>query len=259
MATDISSVDKDRSQMRACVLIPARYASSRFPGKPLARLLGKPMIHWVAEIAAKAVGRDHVFVVTDDKRILHAAEAAGYQGLMTDSQALTGTDRIAEAAEMIDYDIYVNVQGDEPTIDPADITRCVYLKSVEPELIINGYCPLSANESAQDVNIPKVVKNGDDIMVYMSRSAVPGSKTSGGVTKKYLKQVCIYGFSRRHLRDYAAFGRKGKLEAEEDIEILRFLEIGHRVKMFECSPGSVAVDDPSDVARAEDRLRALGA
>ena len=112
----------------ACVIIPARYASTRFPGKPLVRLLGKPMILWVAELSAKAVGQEHVFIATDDIQIAKVVKESGYSVLMTSSKAKTGTDRIAEAAAQIDYDIYVNVQGDEPLVSPCDITACIKLK-----------------------------------------------------------------------------------------------------------------------------------
>ena len=99
------------SDPRACVIIPARYASTRFRGKPLQPLLGKPMILWVAELCARAVGQEHVYVATEDTRIFEVVEAAGFQALMTSKTALTGTDRVAEASQMIDYDIYINVQG----------------------------------------------------------------------------------------------------------------------------------------------------
>src|SRR6056297_1338589 len=132
--------------MRACVVVPARYASSRFPGKPLAELLGKPMILWVTELSAKAVGRENVYVATDDERISEAARAAGFSALMTSADALTGTDRLAEAAQMIDYDIYVNVQGDEPLVNPDDIRRCIKLKPEHPEMIVNGFCWIGADE-----------------------------------------------------------------------------------------------------------------
>src|SRR5690554_6238247 len=111
--------------MRSVVLIPARYASSRFPGKPLASLLGKPMIIWVAELSAKAVGSENVYIATDDDRISSVVSNAGYQFIMTSSASLTGTDRLAEAAQHIDADIYINVQGDEPLVSPKDILQAI--------------------------------------------------------------------------------------------------------------------------------------
>ena len=126
--------------MTACVIIPARHASTRFPGKPLTPLLGKPMILWVAELSARAVGPEHVYVATEDTRISTVVEEAGFRALMTSKTALTGTDRLAEAAEMIDYDIYVNVQGDEPLVNPEDIKRCAELKSAALLRPRTGFC-----------------------------------------------------------------------------------------------------------------------
>ena len=245
--------------MPACVIIPARYASSRFPGKPLVPLLGKPMILWVAELSARAVGKANVYVATDDGRIAEVVEAAGFAALMTSSQALTGTDRLAEAAMQLDYDLYVNVQGDEPLVEPEDIRRCIEWKADHPDVIVNGFCRLGPTEDPASVNIPKVIVNEAGMMVYMSRSALPGFKDSKNAPSQYMKQVCIYGFDRTDLQAFAGFGRKSFLEQSEDIEILRFLELGRRVLMYECQPGSLAVDVPEDVAKVEAAMRERGA
>jgi len=246
------------SSDRACILIPARYASSRYPGKPLVPLLGKAMILWVAELSARAVGAEHVFVATDDERIRQAVEAAGFQALLTSSSALTGTDRLAEAAEQIDYDIYVNVQGDEPLVAPDDINRCLALKADHPDHVINGFTWISPEEDPASVNIPKVISNEDGRLVYMSRQQLPGHKDAANAPDRYKKQVCIYGFNRDELSAFRAFGRKSTLEQCEDIEILRFLELDRPVLMYECSPGSLAVDTPDDVARVEAAMRRRG-
>ena len=242
--------------MKSCVIIPARHASSRFPGKPLTLLLGKPMVLWVAELAARAVGHAHVYVATDDARIADVVRAAGFSALMTSPDALTGTDRLAEAAQLIDYDIYVNVQGDEPLVDPEDIRRCIALKRENPTSIVNGFCWLGENENPDDVNIPKVISNEAGFMVYMSRRALPGFKDMKNAPSGYMKQVCIYGFSRADLAAFVSFGRKSALEACEDIEILRFIELDRRILMYECRPGSLAVDVPENVADVEAALQA---
>lgn len=244
--------------MRACILIPARHASTRFPGKPLVPLLGKPMILWVAELSARAVGRDHVYVATEDERIASVVEEAGFKALMTDPMALTGTDRLAQAAQMVDYDIYVNVQGDEPIIDPADIQACIAKKQANPDMIINGFCWIDENEDPASRNIPKVIATEDGRMVYMSRIALPGYKEEKNAPERYMKQVCIYGFTREDLELFSSFGRKSILESHEDIEILRFIEMDRQVMMYECAPGSLAVDVPDDVEKVEAAMRARG-
>lgn len=246
--------------MRSCAIIPARYASSRYPGKPLVLLLGKPMILWVAELAAEAVGIENVVVATEDTRISEVVEAAGFRAVMTGSDALTGTDRLAEAvAQLPDYDIFVNVQGDEPLVDPADIRRCIHEKEQHPERIINGFCPIGSNEDPASPNIPKVIATEAGRMIYMSRSPLPGFKDPALAPRQYMKQVCIYGFSREELEAYRGFGRKSAIEKCEDIEILRFLELGRSIWMFETRGGSLAVDVPEDVPGVEAALRARAA
>lgn len=241
--------------MRSCVMIPARFASTRFPGKPLVPLLGRPMVLWVAELSARAVGREHVYVATEDARIADVVRGAGFAALMTSPAALTGTDRLAEAAMQVDYDIYVNVQGDEPLVHPEDIRRGIAAKAAAPDEIVNGFCWIGAEEDPQSVNIPKVVATEDGRMIYMSRLALPGFKEAKNAPSRYMKQVCIYGFTRDELAAYAAFGRKSAVEACEDIEILRFLELGRTIRLFETQPGSLAVDVPEDVAKVEAALR----
>ncbi|MFG0381919.1 3-deoxy-manno-octulosonate cytidylyltransferase [Pseudomonas sp. zbq_18] len=242
--------------MKSVVIIPARYKSSRYPGKPLVPLLGKPMILWVAELAAKAVGIDCVYIATDDPRIAATVQDAGFKSVMTRSEALTGTDRLAEAAKKIEADIYINVQGDEPTLDPQDILKVLNKKIENPNCIINAYCWISDNENPDSVNIPKVITTESDRLVYMSRKALPGYKDTKLAPTKFKKQVCIYAFNRKELDSFEKFGRKSILEAAEDIEILRFLEMDKQILMVESSGGSLAVDVPEDVAPVEAALRA---
>jgi 3-deoxy-manno-octulosonate cytidylyltransferase (CMP-KDO synthetase) len=243
--------------MKTCVVIPARYASTRFPGKPLQPLLGKPMVLWCAELSARAVGREHTYVATEDQRIVDVVEEAGFQAVMTSKDALTGTDRLAEAAEQLDYDIYINVQGDEPLVEPSDITRIAARKAAEPEVIVNGFAWIGPEEDPHSRNIPKLVATEGGRLLYMSRAALPASKTEKTAPSRYKKQVCIYAFSRDDLRAYAGFGRKAEYEAHEDIEILRFFELGRTIVLEETTPGSLAVDEPGDVAPVEAALRRL--
>ena len=242
---------------KACVVIPARYNSSRFPGKPLVNILEKPMILWVAELASTAVGREHVYVATESDLIKSVVESAGFNVLMTSDKCLTGTDRICEAAKFLDYEIIVNVQGDEPVLNPLDIVSCIKIKSTYVDSVINGYTCVGLNENPSNKNIPKVIFNESNHLVYMSRKALPGFKSETNAPKKFFKQVCIYGFNHNDLALFSSFGRKSHLETFEDIEILRFLEFPSPIMMFECSTGSLAVDVPSDVILVENYLKSL--
>lgn len=241
--------------MRSVVIIPARYSSSRFPGKPLVNLLNKPMILWVAELSAHAVGASNVYVATDDLRIAEVVNNAGFQTVMTSSNALTGTDRLAEAADKIDADIFINVQGDEPLACPEDITKVRNKKLQNIESVVNGFSWISAQEDPFSVNIPKVITNEKNELIYMSRVALPGFKDKENAPLKYKKQVCIYAFTKKELKDFQGFGRKSEIESCEDIEILRFFELNKTILMVETQPGSLAVDVPDDVYKVEEALR----
>jgi 3-deoxy-manno-octulosonate cytidylyltransferase (CMP-KDO synthetase) len=236
-------------------VIPARYASTRYPGKPLVPLLGRPMLLWVADVCAEALGAASVVVATDDERIRAVAAEAGFRVEMTSDRALTGTDRIAEVADRLGSDVILNVQGDEPLLDPTDLLRIAEVKAAHPDVVVNGYHPLAPDEDPENPNLPKVVLDRDERLLYMSRCAVPGTKSGGpSPTTTYLKQVCIYGFSPDDLQLFASVTGKGPLEAAEDIEILRFLELGRPVQMVRTSTASLAVDAPEDVAKVEEAL-----
>ena len=216
-------------------------------------IAGKPMIQHVYEQVKKEL--EYVLVATDDERISEVVENAGFQSLLTSANALTGTDRLAEAARQVSYDLYVNVQGDEPLVDPADIQRCIEEKKKYPDRVINGFCWMSALEDPHSPNIPKVVATEDGALIYMSRCAVPGFKDAVNAPERYRKQVCIYGFGLEDLEMFKDFGRKSEAERSEDIEILRFLELDRKIQLFETTPGSLAVDVPSDVPGVEAALR----
>lgn len=241
--------------MKSVVVIPARYKSTRYPGKPLVLLLGKPMILWVAELSAKAVGRDSVYIATEDQRIFDVVQAAGFNAVMTSQDALTGTDRLAEAANLIDADIYINVQGDEPILSPADITKILEIKESNMHSIVNGFCWMGEEENPDSVNVPKVITNEAGRLIYMSRKALPGFKDERQAPLRFKKQVCIYAFTKDELLAFKNFGRKSYLESAEDIEILRFLEMDKSIVMVETTGGSLAVDVPDDVPPVESALK----
>jgi len=240
---------------RVVGIIPARYQSSRFPGKPLVPLLGKPMILHVAEITALALGKKNTLVATDDQRIADIVKSAGFNVAITSETALTGTDRVWEAARQVKADIYVNIQGDEPLLNPEDIELIVDEKKNRGKGVVNGMCRLLSHEDPSNVNIPKVITTENNRMVYMSRAAIPGFKSSHNKPAYYMKQVCIYAFTYEELEAFGEFGRKSTLENHEDIEILRFLDLSIPVFMVETDGTSLAVDVPEDVPIVEDALR----
>ena len=242
-----------------CV-IPARYDSSRFPGKPLQPLLGKAMVLWVADACAEAVGRQHVIVATDDDRIRATVEGAGFRVEMTAETASTGTDRVAEVAARLGGSTVLNVQGDEPMVSPRDIVRIAEIHQKDPSRVVNGFIELSPGEDPTRTTIPKVVTDVSGRLLYISRKDIPGSKVDGLVypSATYLKQVCIYAFSPSQLEIFAAQPSKTPLELLEDIEILRFVELGQPVQMVRTSSMSLAVDTPDDVAVVEAAMSARG-
>ena len=240
--------------MSYTVVIPARYQSSRLPGKPLADIGGKPMIQWVYEQSMKA-GADNVIIATDDARVEKAAKAFGATVCMTSPNHESGTERLAEVIEVMkipDDHIIVNVQGDEPLIEPKDILSVIDKYQQHPETVINAMCPLSGEEEFRSFTVPKVVASKSGNLLYMSRSPVPISKTNG--YSFGFKQVCIYAFSKAHLEFFASHQQKTAIEEVEDIEILRFLENDIAVQMIEVDSSSIAVDVPLDVDKV---LKAL--
>ena len=246
--------DLPKNELKSVVIIPARFASSRYPGKPLVKLLGKPMILWVAELSAEAVGLENVYVATDSDEIKIVVENSGFNVAMT-GPALTGTDRIAEAAEKIQADIYVNVQGDEPLVNPEDILKIISVKKQNMNKVINGYRAISDEENPHSVNIPKVLINERDKLIYMSRNTLPGCKEFKRTPSEYKKQVCIYAFTKDELTSFRSFGRKSVIESFEDIEILRFFELDKEILMVETEGVSLAVDSPADIEPVEKALK----
>ena len=213
------------------------------------------MIQWVIELSSRAVGRNNVYVATEDKKIFNMVSSLGYKSIMTSKKCLTGTDRIAEVAKKLKADIYVNVQGDEPLVKPKDIKKIIRAKKKYVNEIINGFSVLEKNEDVKSINIPKVIFTRDKRLVYISRQILPGFKNKKNKPKLYYKQVCIYAFNRHELLMYGKIKNKGKLENSEDIEIIRFMELDKRIRMVQTSGGSLAVDDPKDVKKVEAALK----
>lgn len=237
------------------VVIPARYQSSRLPGKPLIDLHGKSLLLRTYEQCCKAVGKSLVYVATDDERIYKYCLNHNIKVEMTSVNCLTGTDRVAEFAQKIIAKSYINVQGDEPLLNPEDIKQVINAVIQFPDDIINGYAPIETVEQYNSLTIPKVVFRADKRLLYMSRSPIPGNKS--GSFQKSWRQICVYGFPRITLTKFAEQTGKSPLEKEEDIEILRFLELGYEVRMLELSSDSVAVDTLSDAEKVREILEQL--
>lgn len=245
--------------MKACVVIPARYGSSRFPGKPLALINGRSLVSRVARCVEGAVPHDHIYVATDDDRIVDEVNRSGFQSVKTSSKCLTGTDRVAEASSMLDYDIVINVQGDEPLISSDDILAVLNAKLDNMDAVINAFSSIDPEMDAESYNIPKVVVSETGRLIYCSRQLIPGSMDPAlRHSLEFLRQVCIYAYTPAQLKFFSSIGRKSTLEQLEDIEILRFLDFGIPVHMVKLTGSSLAVDVPSDVDLVERHLMECG-
>ena len=241
--------------MKTVGVIPARYQSSRFPGKPLLDLNGTPMIIRVANIVEKAIGKKHTYIATDDDRIRETVESYGFNVIMTSADCLTGTDRVYEFSKQIKADIYVNIQGDEPLLNYKDIQKVIDYKQKNINYVINGMCSISSEEDPHNINIPKVLVNKSNQLIYISRLPIPGFKNPHKFSSiNYKKQVCIYAFTEKELNAYGSESKKSPYENIEDIEILRFFELSIPIKMIETSSQSMAIDIPEDVEKVETEL-----
>ena len=229
------------------VVIPARYQSSRFPGKPLADIHGKSMLRRVWDKCIQAASPEKILVATDDDRIKEHCQENGIQVEMTSSSCLTGTDRLYEVALKRKSDIYINVQGDEPLVSPNDIKAVIDASKNEPEITFNAMCQINEEADFRNPNVPKVVTQMDGRLLYMSRAPIPTNKKFEFASA--MKQVCIYAFPYDTLITFGSLKEKTPLESIEDLEILRLLELGYKVKMIEVSGSSVAVDTPKDLEK----------
>tara|TARA_B100001564_G_C20526671_1_gene617726 strand:+ start:118 stop:849 length:732 start_codon:yes stop_codon:yes gene_type:complete len=238
--------------MSISIIIPARYGSSRYRGKPLVKILGKEMVVRVADICSK-IKNIKVFVATDSKKIANVVNKYGHKYIFTSPNCLTGTDRVAEASKKIRSKIYINVQGDEPTINSKDIKKVIETKKKFPNHVICGYDKVHDFEKPSNINLPKVVVNSKGELIYISRALVPGKKKNSQKIQ-YYKQVCIYAFNKKQLKKFYSMKRKSEIESFEDIEILRFFDLNEKIKMVKLNSNSVAVDEIADVKKAEKLL-----
>ncbi|MCX4785413.1 3-deoxy-manno-octulosonate cytidylyltransferase [Streptomyces sp. NBC_01221] len=232
---------------RHIAVIPCRWGASRFPGKPLARLGDKPLLWHVHQRCLEAESLDGAVVATDDDRIEAACYQLGIECIRT-GEHLTGTDRVAEVAGRLPAEAYINVQGDEPFISPRAIDAVSEaLEHMPPgTLAVNAYTELADVAAVLDHNVVKVVVAAEGDALMFSRQPIPYPK---GDRPKYLRQLGLYGFTGPALKRFRQL-QQGPLERAEGVEMLRFVEHGHAVRMIPVADDGVAVDVPEDLARA---------
>ena len=241
-------------KIKTAAVIPARYGSTRFPGKVLAELCGKPMIQWVYEKAAASIA-DEVIIATDDPKVAKAVEGFGGRAVMTSPNHPSGTDRISEAVQGLDCGIIINVQGDEPLIPTSVIDGLIRKMQEDASIEMSTVAvPRLRSEIENDPNKVKVVFDERNFALYFSRSIVPYLREGGKDAKTYLHWG-IYGYRRDILKKLVRLA-PSPLEQCEKLEQLRALEHGIPISVVLTSHRGVGVDTPADAVRVEKLLRA---
>jgi 3-deoxy-D-manno-octulosonate 8-phosphate phosphatase (KDO 8-P phosphatase) len=233
--------------MRVVIVIPARFGSSRLPGKPLADILGKPMIQHVVERASTVTSAHHVIVATDDERVAGAVCSFGGNALMTDPDHASGTDRLVEVMAKIAGDLYVNIQGDEPLVRPEDIEKLVAGMLADESVTVGTLCHRMSAWEARNPNAVKVVLADNGDALYFSRAPIPHPREND-CRADYLKHVGVYAYRRKVLEQYGKLNQP-TLEKAEKLEQLRLLHAGFKIKVFEVEPTGPGVDTPECLAR----------
>ncbi|MEA3347404.1 MAG: 3-deoxy-manno-octulosonate cytidylyltransferase [Candidatus Auribacterota bacterium] len=235
--------------MKTVIIIPERYNSERFPGKPLALIGQKPVVLWVCESASKAKRADELIVATDDKRIKEVVVNAGFTAVMTSCEHLSGTDRIAEAVSTLDCDIVVNLQGDEPFLEPEIIDTLIDRIYSNPSLqVVTAAVEITNKTEAKDSNIVKVVVDNENKALYFSRSMIPYYR-NGAESGKWLKHLGIYCMKKKYLLEFIKMGQL-PLEKAEKLEQLRILESGVDIYVQKVKYSGIGIDTPEDLKKA---------
>jgi 3-deoxy-manno-octulosonate cytidylyltransferase (CMP-KDO synthetase) len=237
-------------------IIPARFASSRLPGKPLAFIAGKPMIQHVVEQVRQAQLVKSILVATDDERIKRAVEEFGGRAILTRPDHRSGTDRVAEVAAHVAAEFYVDIQGDEPLIDPGTVDAVVSEMIDDDSVQIATPCsPIKQANEIMDPNVVKVARDFDGNGLYFSRAPIPWVRdTKTTVAPRHWKHIGLYAFRRDALLEFPTLP-PGELEHVEQLEQLRWLENGFRIRVVETEYDAVSVDVPADIERVEKILR----
>jgi 3-deoxy-manno-octulosonate cytidylyltransferase (CMP-KDO synthetase) len=237
--------------MKKVIVIPARYASTRLPAKPLIEINGKPIIQWVYEKASGSRLKDRIIIATDDERILKVALSFGAEAVMTSPACKSGTDRVYQAMEGQEGDIVINLQGDEPFIR-ADMVDTLFSAIERDNLnMATLCCPLKDESELTDPNTVKVVIDKDSFALYFSRSPIPFVR--GQKMVSFYKHIGIYGFERSFLEQFVFLG-KSRLEDTESLEQLRVLENGYKIKVLTTQYSGFGIDTEADLERAQTAL-----
>lgn len=239
--------------MKAVAVIPARYASTRLPGKPLLDICGKPLIQHVWETVSRARGLDEVVVATDDARIAHAVQAFGGKVCMTSPDCRSGSDRVREVAASLAADVYVNVQGDEPLLEASAIERLRDVFTENVSVQVATLCSRISEEQARSPHQVKVIRDHAGNALYFSRAPLPFVRESGESTE-FLGHVGIYAYRADALRGFASLPFS-PLEQAEKLEQLRFLQAGIAIRVLEVPPMGAGVDTPEDLERVRAVVR----
>ncbi|MEW5909404.1 MAG: 3-deoxy-manno-octulosonate cytidylyltransferase [Thermodesulfobacteriota bacterium] len=249
-----------KESRKVALIIPSRYGSTRFMGKPVAEILGKPMIEWVYERVKRLKVVSQIAVATDDPRIADLVRRFGGNAVITSSENRSGTDRVAEAAEIMGLDpedIVINVQGDQPLIDPRCIEALInpFFEMPDLETATLAFPIVDADEITNPKDV-KVVFDQDGYALYFSRSPIPFGRDPDTSYEVY-KHLGIYAYTRAFLEVFRSLP-EGRLERIEKLEQLRGMEYGHRIRVVVTEYDSPEVDQPEDIARIESRLRRIG-
>lgn len=242
-------------------IIPARYESNRFPGKPLAKICGKPMIQHVVERAQRVRLLSKVVVATDDERIAECVKSFGGEYVLTRNDHVTGSDRLAEAAELLDiseHDIVVNIQGDQPLFSEEVIEQVAGPLVDDPALPMSTLIyKIIRQEEINDPNHVKTVFDRNNHALYFSRSPVPFQRNpEDGISPTYYKHLGFYAYRKGFLLSYVALP-EGEWERFEKLEQLRALEYGYKIKVVLTEHDSIEVDTPEDLKRVEEYLKSI--
>lgn len=239
--------------MKVIGVIPARYQSSRFPGKPLANICGKPMIWWVYQQCLKVNKLDKIYIATDDERIKKTCEKFSMNVIMTSSDHQTGSDRVGEVAAKIEGDLFINIQGDEPLIDPREIEEVIDIFEDESVEFGSLRIEITDPEEIAAYSTVKVVVDRNSDALYFSRNVIPSNKKDGPIARVF-RHVGIYAYKKEFLLKFVSMPQT-ELELGEGIEPLRAMENGYKIRVRETKYTSIGVDYPEHIKLVEDIIK----